>query len=130
LCDVSGGEDSEDLDDLFIGKKEAGIESDVDIGFLQDEEVKPDRKGKKPKSKANAAKKLLKKNISVNKHVNFDDEGEAVSDIRRERQSDLAKTYERENASGIDIEKAKEIMKLEDKFDRQIFRERIREKHR
>lgn len=88
------------------------------------------KKTKKPKTKANVAKKLLKKNITVNKHVNFDEEGAKVSDIRRERQSDLAKTYEGEDASGIDIEKAKEILKLEDKYDRQIFRERVREKHR
>ena len=60
----------------------------------------------------------------MNKKGNFDEEGEAVSDIRRERQSELAKQYEREDKSGINIEKAKEILKLEDQFDKQIFRER------
>jgi ATP-dependent RNA helicase DDX10/DBP4 len=42
----------------------------------------------------------------------------------------MAKVYENEDYSGINIEKAKEILKLEDVYDKQIFRARIRAKHR
>lgn len=116
---------------MFISKKPAEVEisDEEEVGDVV--EHKPDKsKLKKVKTKAKMAKKLLKKNILVNKRVNFDDEGEAVTDKSKAKQSEVAKSYEQEDASGINIEKAKEILKLEDQFDKQMFRERIRQKHR
>jgi ATP-dependent RNA helicase DDX10/DBP4 len=126
-------EDSEE-DDLFKSTKRAEISGDEDE-YIVEQQLSlgsSDRTGKvkKPKSKAAIAKKLMKKNIQTNKIVVFDEEGGAVPDLRKERQSDMAKSYEREDVSGIDIERAKEILKEEDQYDKQIFRERIRAKHR
>jgi len=125
-------EDSDGLDDLFLSKKPAalnfsGSDDDNEVGQLSETKS---QKSKKQKTKATLAKKLIKKKIQVNKKFNFDEEGEAVTDVRKEKQSDFAKDYEKEDVSGIDIEKAKEILRLEDKYDKELFRERIRARHR
>ena len=44
--------------------------------------------------------------------------------------SELARQYENEEDSGINIEIAKQILHEEDKFDKQRFREKIKEKHK
>jgi len=82
------------------------------------------------KTKAALAKKLMKKKLLVNKKVTFDEEGDAVPDIRRERQSQAAREYERENKSGIDIALAKQLLQEEDHVDKKIFRERVKAAHR
>ena len=51
-------------------------------------------------------------------------------DPTKSKVSDLAKQYEKEEASGINIEVAKQVLREEDKFDKQRFREKIKEKHR
>lgn len=48
----------------------------------------------------------------------------------RHRISELARQYENEEDSGINIEIAKQILHEEDKFDKQRFREKIKEKHK
>lgn len=128
------GEDNDDdgLNDLFISKKPLTLTLE-DAG-QQEESLEldnPKAKLKKTKTKAKLAKKLLKKNIFVNKKISFDEEGETVKDVRKEKQSEAARNYEKEEGvSGIDIEKAKEILKLEDQYDKKLFHERIRQKHR
>lgn len=44
--------------------------------------------------------------------------------------SELARQYENEVDSGINIEMAKQILREEDQFDKQRFREKIKERHR
>jgi ATP-dependent RNA helicase DDX10/DBP4 len=122
------GEEDDDMEDLFVGKKSIQFEDDPGDEALLPGNTRSSKS--KPKSKAATAKKLLKKNIKVNKKVVFDEEGEAVADLRREKQSDLAKTYEDEDASGIDIEKAKAILKMEDSMDKKLHRERIKARHK
>ncbi|OXA50694.1 probable ATP-dependent RNA helicase DDX10 isoform X2 [Folsomia candida] len=128
-------EDSDDdAEALFKSKKPAELgddEDNADFELLQTNS-NSSKSAKKPKSKAALAKKLLKKKIQTNKKLTFDDvTGDAVPDIRRERQSATAKSYDAEqDVGGIDIERVKEIMKEEDFYDKQIFRERIRAKHR
>lgn len=51
-------------------------------------------------------------------------------DPKSQKMSTLAQEYDVEDVGGIDIEKAKEIMREEDVFDKQRFREKIRAKHR
>lgn len=48
----------------------------------------------------------------------------------KDKVSELARQYENEEGSGINIEIAKRILHEEDKFDKQRFREKIKEKHR
>lgn len=51
-------------------------------------------------------------------------------DPTKSKVSVLAKKYENEEASGINIEVAKQVLREEDKFDKERFRAKIREKHR
>lgn len=44
--------------------------------------------------------------------------------------SELARQYENEIDSGINIEMAKQVLREEDQFDKQRFREKIKERHR
>ncbi|KAJ8723577.1 hypothetical protein PYW08_003489 [Mythimna loreyi] len=104
---------------------------DVDPGDEPLEEVQTTSKKKaKPLTKAAVAKKLLKKKIKVNTTVKFTEEGEAMSDEKRDVKSELAKQFFNENVGGIDIEKAKEVLQEEDKFDKIRFREKVKAKHK
>ena len=121
------GEDEDGCGDLFVGKKSVEFSDGETEDLDQDERTK----GKpKIKSKAAVAKKLMKKKILPNKKVLFNEEGEALPDLHRERQSELAKKYKQEDASGIDIDRAKEILKLEDQVDKKLQRERVKAKHK
>lgn len=51
-------------------------------------------------------------------------------DPTKSKVSEFAKQYENEEASGINIEVAKQVLREEDRFDKQRFREKIKEKHR
>ena len=120
------------MDTLFSGKKPAQLDDVEDEGDLALElgEDHPNKKGKKVKTKASVAKKLLKKKIQINKKFEFDDEGEVIPDARRDKRSELARNYELEDAPGIDVEKAKLALKEEDQYDKQLFRARVKAKHR
>ena len=105
----------------------------MDFSDGEIEDLQQDKRGSgkpKIKSKAAVAKKLIKKKILPNKKLLFNEEGEALPDLHREKQSELAKTYEQEDASGIDIGRAKEILKLEDQVDKKLHRERVKAKHK
>lgn len=88
------------------------------------------QKKKKVLTKAAVAKKLLKKRIKPNKKIIFDDEGVAVTQGTKEKRSELAQQYENEQEGGIDIVKAREVLKEEDKFDKQLFKEKVKAKHK
>jgi len=85
-------------------------------------------------TKAQAAKKLLKKKIGNSKIV-FDDEGDIVLDAAKQKQSKEGQTYDEEEdenrlGGGIDITSAKQVLQAEDKFDKAAERARIKEKHK
>lgn len=46
------------------------------------------------------------------------------------QKSGLAKADEEDDASGINLDKVKEILREEDKFDKEEYRKKIKEKHR
>ncbi|OXU20214.1 hypothetical protein TSAR_002576 [Trichomalopsis sarcophagae] len=123
-------DDDDDGDILTIKRKNIEIDDipSDDLDELNDGSLKS--KSKKAVTKAALAKKILKKKIVPNKKINFDEEGQEVVDPTKSKISDLAKQYENEEASGINIEVAKQVLKEEDRFDKQRFREKIREKHR
>ena len=89
------------------------------------------RKDGKVITKAHMAKKLLKKKIGNTKIV-FDEEGDVIADAAKQKLSKEGQNYEAENnenlGGGINIEKAKEILKAEDKYDKISERARIKEK--
>merc|ERR1711874_295174 len=85
-------------------------------------------------TKASAAKKILKKKIQANTVLRFDEEGEAVSDGLKVKASEAGRKYEQEEderfGGGIDLVRAKEILKEEDKHDKVTERARIRAVHK
>lgn len=124
---VSDGEDS-DKDILTVKRK------DHEIDLPGAEEIfdlnEGRKKNKKAVTKAALAKKILKKNIVPNKKIVFTEDGEAVTTGIKEKKSELAIQYELEDSAGIDIEKARIVLKEEDKFDKQYFKEKVKAKHK
>lgn len=115
--------DESDGEDLFISKKVPTI-PDIDI-----KSIEPLTKGKVV-TQASLAKKILRKNLSVNKKIVFDDKGEPVEEFPLQQKSEKVKLLDEKCKSGIDIAIAKEIMEDEDKIDKEIQRKIIKEKHK
>lgn len=55
---------------------------------------------------------------------------QAVINKGKEYVSDFARTYEKTNEAGIDIEAARRVLQEEDKYDKEIFRQKVKQKHR
>lgn len=121
-------DDSDDEDFLTVKNTKQTLDSGEEIEEKPDDSSKS--KKKKPLTKAAVAKKILKKKLKVNTKVKFTEEGDAIEDEKRDVKSELAKQYESENVGGIDIEKAKEVLREEDRFDKIRFREKVKAKHR
>ena len=70
---------------------------------------------------------VIKKNIQANQKIMFDEEGQKVLDDTQKK-SDLGQKYEMEEEddehSGINVAKVKEILKAEDKFDKELAKEK------
>ena len=90
------------------------------------------RKKGKHVTKAALAKKVLKKKLQLNEKVKFDEEGYEVIDPRKQLQSVLAKEYEIKElpSGGIDIAMAKQLLQEEDKFDKQRFKDIVKQRHK
>lgn len=117
----------EDAGLMTIKRKDHEIEDSGDDLPLED--IKEARK-EKLVTKAALAKKIIKKKIVPNKKIQYDEEGNEVTNTAKQLQSELAREYEEADEGGIDIEKAKELMREEDKFDKQRFKELTKQKHR
>ncbi|KFW80013.1 putative ATP-dependent RNA helicase DDX10, partial [Manacus vitellinus] len=87
-------------------------------------------KVKKKTTKTQEAKKILKKKFKVNTKIVFTDDGELVQQWPPVQKSSLAKADEEDDATGINLDKAKEILREEDKFDKEEYRKKVKEKHR
>ncbi|NXT84818.1 DDX10 helicase, partial [Zapornia atra] len=87
-------------------------------------------KMKKKATKTQEAKKILKKKFKVNTKIVFTEDGELVQQWPPVQKSSLAKADEEDDASGINLDKAKEILREEDKFDKEEYRKKVKEKHR
>ncbi|GBP86134.1 Probable ATP-dependent RNA helicase DDX10 [Eumeta japonica] len=125
--DFHEDDNSDDEEFLKVKRKPSKI---IDNNVIVDNESTSKMNKKKPLTKAAIAKKILKKKIKVNTKVKFTDDGEAIEDDKRKMKSELAKQYEKENVGGIDIEKAKAVLREEDKFDKIKFREKVKAKHK
>ncbi|XP_068280832.1 probable ATP-dependent RNA helicase DDX10 [Nyctibius grandis] len=85
---------------------------------------------KKKTTKTQEAKKILKKKFKVNTKIVFTEDGELVQQWPPVQKSSLAKADEEDDASGINLDKVKEILREEDKFDKEEYRKKVKEKHR
>ncbi|XP_053526412.1 probable ATP-dependent RNA helicase DDX10 [Artibeus jamaicensis] len=85
---------------------------------------------KKKVTKVAEAKKVMKRNFKVNKKITFTDEGELVQQWPQMQKSVLKDTEEEDDTGGINLDKAKERLREEDKFDKEEYRKKIKAKHR
>ncbi|PSN36724.1 putative ATP-dependent RNA helicase DDX10 [Blattella germanica] len=113
--------DSDSDDDILkIKRKDHALTPEEESAI----ELLPENvKQKKAVTKVAVARKILKKKIVPNKKTVFNEDGE-------EKVSTLARKYESEIGGGIDIEVAKQILKEEDIFDKQRFREKVKAERR
>lgn len=132
-----GNDDSDsDEDILKVKRRDVHIEDadkfvseDIEGDINEDVDNSTTTK-KKVVTKAAIAKKILKKKIVPNKKTTFDDEGQEIMNPTKSKMSEIAREYENEERSGIDIEKAREILREEDRFDKQRFKAKVKAKHR
>uniref|UniRef100_A0A1A9W959 ATP-dependent RNA helicase n=1 Tax=Glossina brevipalpis TaxID=37001 RepID=A0A1A9W959_9MUSC len=122
--------DEEEL--LTLKRANHAIEDGISSSEDKDLPAPVLRKKEKSLTKASLAKKALKKKIQINERLIFDDEGNEITDQRKQLQSALAKEYDEKLkvSGGIDIGMAKELLQEEDKYDKQRFRELIKKRHK
>ncbi|XP_053214874.1 probable ATP-dependent RNA helicase DDX10 [Panonychus citri] len=117
--------DESDGEDFFTSKK---------VAVIPDIEITPEPLVRTSKGKivtqAALARKILRKNLTVNKKIVFDTEGKPVEEFPMEQKSEKIKLLDEKCKSGIDINIAKEIMEDEDKIDKELQRKLIKEKHK
>lgn len=123
-------DDEDDSDDDILKVKRMDHDISLPTETENLELNAPRNKNKKPISKASLAKKIIKKKIVPNKKILFTEDGEAISDGFKEKKSELAVQYEQENSPGINIEMAKKVLKEEDRFDKQLFKAKVKAKHK
>ncbi|XP_067842216.1 probable ATP-dependent RNA helicase DDX10 [Heptranchias perlo] len=129
FIDEDDGDDNDDRDLLIVKRRNV-------FGFETEEETKPEKEEKEKmkktatkKTKVKEAKKVLKKNFKVNTKVTFDEEGEMVQQWPPVQKSKLDNDQD-DDTGGINMEKAKERLREEDKYDKEAYRKKIKEKHR
>lgn len=126
--------DSEDSDgeatDNFMTIKRRDHEIPEDslpvVPSLEEEK----NRNKKPITKAALAKRVIRKKIMANTKTTFDDEGGRHVDTAKQLQSDMAKEYQMDADGGINIERAKDLMREEDKFDKARFKQMVKARHK
>ncbi|KFO72896.1 putative ATP-dependent RNA helicase DDX10, partial [Cuculus canorus] len=124
--DDDDDDDAKDLDLLTVKRRNVfGIDAKDNPAPNESKS-----KMKKKTTKTQEAKKILKKKFKVNTKIVFNEDGELVQQWPPVQKSSLAKADEEDDASGINLDKAKEILREEDKFDKEEYRKKIKEKHR
>ncbi|XP_055658293.1 probable ATP-dependent RNA helicase DDX10 [Falco peregrinus] len=119
-------DDAEDIDLLTVKQRNVfGVEAKDNP-----EQNTSKSKMKKKTTKTQEAKKILKKKFRVNTKVVFTEDGELVQQWPPVQKSSLAKADEEDDSSGINLDKVKEILREEDKFDKEEYRKKVKEKHR
>ncbi|NXN70810.1 DDX10 helicase, partial [Himantopus himantopus] len=126
LEDDDDEDDTKDLDLLTVKRRDVfGVEAKDNPAPNASKS-----KTKKKPTKTQEAKKILKKKFKVNTKIVFTEDGELVQQWPPVQKSSLAKADEEDDASGINLDKAKEILREEDKFDKEEYRKKVKEKHR
>ncbi|XP_048199751.1 probable ATP-dependent RNA helicase DDX10 isoform X2 [Perognathus longimembris pacificus] len=130
---LSGGdeeeEDGPDADFLTVKRRDVfGLDLKENKALPKKEPSKSNVK--KKLTKVAEAKKVMKRNFKVNKKITFTDDGELVQQWPQVQKSTTKDTEEEDDSGGINLEKAKERLQEEDKFDKEEYRKRIKAKHR
>ncbi|XP_042724104.1 probable ATP-dependent RNA helicase DDX10 [Lagopus leucura] len=124
--DDDDDDDTKDLDLLTVKRRDVFDLESKDSPALN----ASNSKMKKKTTKTQEAKKILKKKFKVNTRIVFTEDGELVQQWPPVQKSSLAKTDEEDDATGINLDKVREILREEDKFDKEEYRKKIKEKHR
>lgn len=125
----SSDDDDDDNGFLTIKRKDHQIQIDQLPEIPPIEEVKSKTK-LKALTKVALAKRIVKKKIMSNTRLQYDDDGGVIVDTAKELQSELAKEYDNADEGGIDIQKAKNLLREEDKFDKVRFRQMVKARHK
>ncbi|KAL1767939.1 putative ATP-dependent RNA helicase DDX10 [Sigmodon hispidus] len=122
-------EDGPDADFLTVKWRDVfGLELKENEALLKKEPSKSCVK--KKLTKFAEAKKVIKRNFKVNKKITFTDEGELVQQWPQIQKSATKDEEEEDDTGGINLDKAKERLQEEDKFDKEEYRKKIKAKHR
>ncbi|XP_054020727.1 probable ATP-dependent RNA helicase DDX10 [Dryobates pubescens] len=122
--DDDDDDDAKDLDLLTVKRRNVfGVEDNPALNASKS-------KTKKKPTKTQEAKKILKKKFKVNTKIVFTEDGELVQQWPPVQKSSLVKGDEEDDGSGINLDKAREILQEEDKFDKEEYRKKVKEKHR
>nr|XP_033804664.1 probable ATP-dependent RNA helicase DDX10 [Geotrypetes seraphini] len=124
-------DDSRDLDFLTVKRRDVfGLESEVHSSLNADKEL-PASKHKifEKSTRAKSAKKVLKKKFKVNTKMSFTEDGELIQQWPQVQKS-VKEIQGDDDSNGINLDKAKERLHEEDKFDKEEYRKKIKEKHR
>ncbi|XP_058040993.1 probable ATP-dependent RNA helicase DDX10 isoform X1 [Ahaetulla prasina] len=123
-----------DDDDDDDASKDVLIVKRRNVFGLEPEEKAPlvtqNAKLKKKITKTKEAKKVLKRNFKVNTKIVFTDDGELIQQWPPAQKSILDKEEDGDDCNGINLDKAKDRLEEEDKFDKEEYRKKIKEKHR
>ncbi|XP_020774404.1 probable ATP-dependent RNA helicase DDX10 [Boleophthalmus pectinirostris] len=132
LGDADDDDDLRDLDLLTVKRKDVFNLKEGQEEEEEEEEKLKEKKKQNKETKYKEAKKVLKRNFQVNTKVTFSEEGEAVQlwpPVQRAVTGN--DDDDEEEMSGINVEKAKERLKMEDQeFDKEEYRRKVKEKHR
>ncbi|TFK09907.1 apelin receptor A-like [Platysternon megacephalum] len=119
-------DDFRDFDLLTVKRQNIfGLEA-KDLAVLNTSNSKLKKKATKTKE----AKKILKRKFKVNTKIVFTEDGELVQQWPPAQKSSLDSKEKEDDSGGINLDKAKERLQEEDKFDKEAYRKKIKEKHR
>ena len=131
LCNLHDLDFSDNL--LTCKRKDHDIQDgNDDVSTEEPLEAAPKAKGRVI-TKAALAKKILKKNFKVNEKIKFDEDGEVLESGSSQKMSLEGKDYETTEDtefSGIDIARARDVIKAEDVFDKAKEKDRVKEKRK
>ncbi|XP_069825869.1 probable ATP-dependent RNA helicase DDX10 [Dendropsophus ebraccatus] len=129
LIDEDDDDDCRDME-IFTVKRRDVFGVNEGQQEPEDELTKSKLKKIEKVTKVKDAKKVLKKNFKVNTKIVFADDGEAVQQWPPKQKALVEDAGEDEDQNGIDLAKARERLTEEDKFDKEAYRKKIKEKHR
>ncbi|XP_061484627.1 probable ATP-dependent RNA helicase DDX10 [Rhineura floridana] len=122
----SDDDDSKELDVLTVKRRNVfGLESGDKVPLNTS-----NSKLKKKITKTKEAKKVLKRKFKVNTKIVFTEDGELIQQWPPAQKSIQNKAEDNDDCDGINLEKAKERLQEEDKFDKEEYRKKIKEKHK
>lgn len=122
-------EDGPDADFLTVKRRDVfGLDLKENEALSKKEPSKSSVK--KKLTKVAEAKKVMKRNFKVNKKITFTDEGELIQQWPQIQKCATNDVEEEDDTGGINLDKAKERLQEEDKFDKEEYRKKIKAKHR